>query len=86
MVVIELRNGADWLPSVRRVTVLAGNIQIAVWAVCPGCLRLRVARACGKHQQQHSDEIEYAPRRPHDSPLALAQLHQEKNAREFNDE
>jgi hypothetical protein len=33
LVMIEFRNGADRLPCIRRVAVLAGDLQISVWTV-----------------------------------------------------
>ena len=46
LIMIEFWNGADRLPAVRGVTVLAGNIKIAVWTissrralVCPASQR-----------------------------------------------
>jgi hypothetical protein len=55
-VVIELGNGPDRLPSVRRMTVLAGDIQIAVRAVSARrLLRVRSTHASGKRQQQNPD-------------------------------
>jgi len=38
LVVIKLGNGANWLPALSGMTVLAGNIQIAMWAMGFGAL------------------------------------------------
>ncbi len=43
-VVIEFGNRADRRPAIRCVTVLAGNIQIAVWAVGSRDAPIRPAR------------------------------------------
>ena len=50
LVVIEFRNGANWLPALSGMAVLAGNIQIAVWAMGFGRALVRPAheRAQGK--------------------------------------
>lgn len=61
LVVIELGNRTDRLPSVWCVTVLAGNIQIAVRTVRSRSLGLRVPLAGRERQQQHRNEIKYAP-------------------------
>lgn len=49
LIVVKLRNCANRLPTVHRVAVLAGEIQIAVWA--PRALR-RLRRAMSWRQQQ----------------------------------
>ena len=41
LVVIEFRNGANWFPRARRVTVLTRYVQIAMRTVCSS-VRLRV--------------------------------------------
>jgi hypothetical protein len=43
LVVIEFRNGANWLPALSGMAVLAGNIQIAVWAMGFGRALVRPA-------------------------------------------
>ena len=54
LIVIEFRNRADRPPSVGRVAVLTGDIQIAVRTVSARrSLCLRVSRDCGQRQQQY---------------------------------
>jgi len=43
LVVIKLGNGANWLPALSGMTVLAGNIQIAMWAMGFGRALVRPA-------------------------------------------
>ena len=70
-VVIEFWNRANRTPSVRGVAILARHVQISMWAVrSSGDLRPRSTGEAGKRQEQHHYQIEYAPRRRHDSPLA----------------
>jgi len=72
LIMVEFGNGADRFPSARRVTVLAGHVQVAVRTVrACGALPLCASRNSGKRQQKYCDQIEYAPRHPHDPPLAV---------------
>ncbi len=74
LVVIEFRNRANRLPSTGGMAVLARNVQIPVRAtrdVVVGSLGSR-ASGCSRERQKHN-EIEYARRCQHSSPLlALA--------------
>ena len=79
LIVIEFWNRTDWFPSGSGVAVLTRNVQISVRTVrASGSLRLRASRNSGKRQQQHCNQIEYAPRCRHDLPLALARTALEK--------
>jgi len=51
LVVIEFRNGADRLPALRGVTVLTGNVQIAMWAMRTGGALARPARKPAEKKQ-----------------------------------
>jgi len=54
LVVVEFRNGADRPPRIGRVAVLAGYVQVSVWAVrssrglCPG--KTRSSGECQKKE------------------------------------
>ena len=53
LVMIEFRNGADGLPRIRRVTVLARHVEIPVRAVCaPRGLCPDYSGASGKHYEK----------------------------------
>jgi len=68
-VVIELRDGADRLPSACCVTVLAWNVQIAVRTMSTlGNLRMRSSRNSGQGQHQYCEQLGYAPRLEHVVP------------------
>lgn len=43
VVMIKLGDRADGLPALGRVTVLAGDVQIAMWAISPRCALIRRA-------------------------------------------
>ncbi len=75
LVVIEFRNRADRPPPARRVAVLTGNVQIAVRAVRARILRHRSGSGCGNQQQPNPQQIENAPRRQHELPLAPSPRH-----------
>ena len=51
LVVIEFRNGADWLPAPRSMTVLTGYVQIAMRAVSTGGTLVRPARSRDEEKQ-----------------------------------
>jgi len=54
LVMVELGDTADWLPSVQGVAVLAGNIQGAVWAPCRAIGgALPSSRRRKQHQQKN---------------------------------
>ncbi len=62
LIVIEFGDRADGFPSGGSVAVLTGHVQISVRTMrSSGSLRLRASRDSGKRQQQHCDQIEYAP-------------------------
>ena len=82
-VVIELRNRADRFPSARRMTVLTGDVQVAVRTVRARGLRVGDSQARGKRQQQNRNEFKPAPKCPHDPPLAFILTTLEKHQREF---
>lgn len=69
LVVIEFGNCADRLPGARGVTVLARNIQVSVRAVRTGRL-LRPSGNAECQQEKKYRQLEHAPTRPHDRPLA----------------
>ena len=69
LIVIKFRNCADRPPSVGRVAVLTGNVQIAVRTVSAR-RSLRLSGDSGQRQQQYGPKIKHAPRRPHVLPLA----------------
>ena len=52
LVVIEFRDGADRLPALRGVTVLTGNVQIAMWAMGTSGALVRPARKRAQEKQQ----------------------------------
>lgn len=80
LVVIEFRNSANRLPCVRRVAVLAGNVQASMWAVrAAGSLSPSFYRQSGKHYQKNRDRSEYTPS-PHGlAPCLLSELDKVKN-------
>jgi len=69
LIVIEFRNRPNRFPGVRRVAILAGNIQISVRTMRPlGHLRSRWHSA--QYQGEQHKKVRYAPRCPHlTSPL-----------------
>jgi len=52
LIVIEFGNGADRLPRIGGVAVLARDIQVAMGAMRPGGLRVRVRQLSGNQKQQ----------------------------------
>lgn len=53
LVMVEFRNGADGLPPIRGVTVLAGYVQVPVWAVgASRGLRPGYSGASGEHYEK----------------------------------
>jgi len=69
LIVIEFWDRADRPPTLRGVTVLAGNVQISVRAVrTRGFLCLRSSRKPGKGERQHSNEIKDPPPTKHGPP------------------
>jgi len=71
LIVIEFGNRSDRFPRTCRVAVLARDVQIAVRAMrATGCLR-RCAPRCPREREQQN-EIKYARRCQHNSPLRLA--------------
>ena len=52
LVVIEFRDGADRLPALPGVTVLTGNVQIAMWAMGTSGALVRPARKRAQEKQQ----------------------------------
>lgn len=60
-IVIEFGNGADRHPALRRVTVLTGDIQVPVWAVCARFTLNRPARKRHDEQQQQYREAGKLP-------------------------
>ena len=72
LIVVEFRNGADGPPSIRRMAVLAGHVQIPVWTVgASRGLRIRASRESRKREKRHQKHTKNTPTPPHDSPLAL---------------
>ena len=56
LVVVELRNGADRLPAIRGVAVLAWDGQIAVWTMRAfGGLRASASRERGKREHHNEN-------------------------------
>ena len=53
LIVIEFGNGADRLPPLRRVAVLAGNVQVAVRTLGRSDPLLSTRREAGQDQQEH---------------------------------
>jgi hypothetical protein len=68
--VIEFGNGTNRLPRTGRVAVLARDIQVAVGAVRPGGLPVRVRQRPGKQEQKNETQVSYGPKPCHDVPLA----------------
>jgi len=61
-IVIEFRDGADWLPAVRSVAVLAGNRQIAVRTACAfGDLSSCASRQNGNGKSYHDSKFRCNP-------------------------
>ena len=60
LIVIEFGNGANRLPRVGGMAVLAGNIQVAMGAVGSGGLRVR-SQHPGNQEQKKQNKISYAP-------------------------
>jgi len=72
LIVVEFWNGADRSPGGCGMAVLARNVQVSVRTVRTSrCLRLRTPRNSGERQKHHSNQIEHAPMRQHDSPQRL---------------
>src|SRR5215472_9218499 len=68
LVVVELRDGANWLPCARGVAILAGDIQVPMWAVRPtGNLSVRASQCAEKRNNDYCEQFEYAPRLEHDA-------------------
>jgi hypothetical protein len=71
LIVIEFRDRTDRPPSLRRVAVLAGNVQIPMRTVrTSGFLCSRNCRKSGKGETQHSNETKDPPPTKHDPPPA----------------
>lgn len=64
-VVIEFRNGPDWLPRARCVAILARNVELAVWAVRTSASLRHCARRNSRTNEQRCCQVSYAPQRPH---------------------
>jgi len=64
LVVIEFRNRPNRLPCTDRVAILAGNVQVPVWAM-RALGNLRPARQSARCQTQDYPQSVHAPRRPH---------------------
>lgn len=68
-VVIEFRDGANWLPCAGGVAILAGDIQVPMWAVRPtGNLSVRASQCAEKRNNDYCEQFEYALELEHDVP------------------
>ena len=73
LAVIKLRNGANGFPSENSVTVLAGDVEIAVRAARDGCgTSLRNRRRCSGNPSNEQHAGEHQPDGPLSTKLHVA--------------